>query len=151
MIPDTMTKESGAPSPRRRAASNVTLSCRFSSRSGIQVVLAEVATHLEDGEQLCAFLDDVYLPLFNVLEDSDEDRGNPVTPKRRPGVTDNTVDVWGPEHGKPEGITVLWIPIGGAQYIAEKVEERMSKERLLWVSNSFRFRFSASVANLAAE
>ena len=28
---------------------------------GIQGVLEEVATHLVDGEQLCAFLDDVYL------------------------------------------------------------------------------------------
>ena len=28
---------------------------------GIQGVLEEVATHLVEGEQLCAFLDDVYL------------------------------------------------------------------------------------------
>ena len=45
---------------------------------GIQGVLGEVATHLVDGEQLCAFLDDVYLlfgparvePLYKVLEEA---------------------------------------------------------------------------------
>ena len=45
---------------------------------GIQGVLEEVATDLEDGEQLCAFLDDVYLlckparveHLYMVLEEA---------------------------------------------------------------------------------
>ena len=56
----------------------MTPSCHFSFQSGIQGVLEEVATHLEDVEQICAFLDDVYLlckparvePLYKVLEEA---------------------------------------------------------------------------------
>ena len=60
---------------------------------GIQGVLEEVATHLEDGEQLCAFLDDVYLlceparvePLYKVLEEA-EDSGHTVAPRQNSSV-----------------------------------------------------------------
>ena len=58
---------------------------------GIQGVLEEVATHLEDGEQLCAFLDDVYLLCESArVEGSrgryDEDRGHTVAPRQNPSV-----------------------------------------------------------------
>ena len=46
-------------------------------------------------------------------------------------MPDNIMDI-GAEVWQPEGITVLGTPIGSEFYIAEKMEERISKERLLW-------------------
>ena len=113
---------------------------------GIQGVLEEVATHLVDGEQLCAFLDDVYLlceptrvePLFKVLEESmlriagiQLHQGKTRAWNPAGVVPDNIAEI-GEAVWQPEGITVLGIPIGTTQYTASKMEERIAKERLLW-------------------
>ena len=113
---------------------------------GIQGVLEEVATHLEDGEQICAFLDDVYLlckparvePLYKVLEETMMriagirlHQGKTRAWNKAGVVPDDILNV-GAEAWQPEGITVLGTPIGSEVYIAEKMEERISKERILW-------------------
>ena len=48
-------------------------------------------------------------------------------------VTEN-VENWGPDAWQPEGITVLGTPIGSPQYIERKMDERISKERELWMA-----------------
>ena len=113
---------------------------------GIQGVLEEVVTHLEEGEQLCAFLDDVYLlcgparvePLCKVLEETvlriagiRLHQGKTRVWNPAGVVPDNIAEV-GQEAWQPDNITVLGTPIGSAQYIASKMEERIVRERMLW-------------------
>ena len=110
---------------------------------GIQGVPEDVATHLVEGEQLCAFLDDVYLlsgparvePLHKVLEETmlriagiRLHQGKTRVGNSAGVVPDNIAEV-GQEAFQPDGITVLGTPIGSAQYIASKMEERIARER----------------------
>ena len=88
---------------------------------GIQGVLEEVATHLEDGEQLCAFLDDVYLlceparvePLYEVLEEAMMRiagirlRQGKTRAWNKAGVVPNDIMNVGAEAWQPEGIIVF--------------------------------------------
>ena len=48
------------------------------------------------------------------------------------GVVPDDITNVGAEAWQPQGITVLGTPIGSELYIAEKMEERISKERTLW-------------------
>ena len=72
---------------------------------------------------------------------SDEDRGNPVTPKRRPGVTDNTVDVGASARQAGRHHRVVdsdrWCAVHHRKGGREDVEGKIAV-----VSNSFRFRLS---------
>ena len=88
---------------------------------GIHGVLEEVATHLEDGEQLCAFLDDVYLlceparvePLYKVLEEAMMRiagirlHQGQTRAWNKAGVVPNDILNVGAEAWQLEGITVL--------------------------------------------
>ena len=113
---------------------------------GIQGALEEVARSLEPGEQLCAFLDDVYLlcqpsrvkTLFTVLSDAllrhagiHLHQGKTKTWNSAVVIPDNVEDM-GPEVWQPEGITVLGTPIGSEQFVSRKMAERIEKERQLW-------------------
>ena len=106
---------------------------------GIQGVLEEV---VEDGEQICAFLDDVYLlckpalvePLYKVLEETMMriagirlHQGKTRAWNKAGVVPDDIMNV-GAETWQPEGITVLGTPLGSEVYIAEKMEERISRK-----------------------
>ena len=113
---------------------------------GIQGVLEEVATHLADGEQLCAFLDDVYLlceparvePLYKVLEEAmmrvagiQLNQGK-TRAWNQAGIEPDNIAEIGQEVWQPEGITVLGTPVGSDQHTATKMDERIAKERRLW-------------------
>ena len=91
---------------------------------GIQSALEEVARSLEHGEQVCAFLDDVYLlcwptrvqPLFKVLSEAllrhagiHLHQGKTKTWNKAGVMPDNVGDL-GPDAWQPEGITVLALP-----------------------------------------
>ena len=93
---------------------------------GIQGVLEEVATHLADGEQLCVFLDDVYLlcetarvePLYKVLEEATmrvagiQLHQGKTRAWNQAGIEPENIAEIGQEVWQPEGITVLGTPIG---------------------------------------
>ena len=113
---------------------------------GIQQALEEVAAALVPGEQLSAFLDDVYLlcqparvkPLFKLLERAllrcagiELHQGKTKTWNRAGVVPDNIGEVRD-DAWHPEGITMLGTPVGSEQYISRKMEERVAKERELW-------------------
>ena len=84
---------------------------------GIQGALEEVAASLLPGEQLCAFLDDVYLfckflyDLFAAalarVAGIQLHQGK-TRAWNRAGVIPDNIDQLGPEVWQPEGITVLW-------------------------------------------
>ena len=111
---------------------------------GIQDALGEVALSLHPGEQLCAYLHDVYLVL-----PARQSRHTVRDPKQvkslftvagirlhqgktkawnRGGVVPEDGDRLGPEEWQKDGITVLGTPIGSAQFVLERIAE----ERLLW-------------------
>ena len=113
---------------------------------GIQQALEEVAAAMVPGEQLSAFLDDIYLLcqlarvklLFKLLERAllrcagiELHQGKTKTWNRARVVPDNIGEV-GDDAWQPEGITVLGTPVGSEQYISRKMEERITKERELW-------------------
>ena len=115
---------------------------------GIQSALEEVARSLEPGEQLCAFLDDIYLlclpsrvqHLHKVLTEAlsrhagiQLHQGKTKT-WNHAGIVPENVETLGPDAWQPEGITVLGTPIGSPQYIQRKMDERISKERELWMA-----------------
>ena len=115
---------------------------------GIQSALEEVARSLEPGEQLCAFLDDIYLlcppsrvqHLHTVLTEAlsrhasiQLHQGKTKT-WNHAGIVPENVETLGPDAWQPEGITVLGTPIGSPQYIQRKMDERISKERELWMA-----------------
>ena len=113
---------------------------------GIQSALREVAESLRGGEQLCAYLDDVYLLcqperitlLHKVLADSLlRNAGIRLLQGKtrtwnQAGVIPENVEALGPDVWQPQGITVLRTPIGSKQYIVSKMAERITKERDLW-------------------
>ena len=112
---------------------------------GIQGALEEVATALLPGEQLCAFLDDVYLLCepsrvkeLSLLADAlirvagiHVHQGKTRAWNRGGIPPDNIADL-GPEVWQSEGITVLGTPIGSEPYVSQKMDQRIAKERALW-------------------
>ena len=115
---------------------------------GIQGALEEVAASLLPGEQLCAFLDDVYLLcdpsgvkfLCDLLAAAlarvagIQLHQGKTRAWNRAGVIPNNIDQFGPEVWQPESITVLGTPIGTEQCVSQKMEERLAKERELWAA-----------------
>ena len=100
---------------------------------GIHDALAEVATHLEEGEQLCAFLDDVYAicqphrvrHIYDLLATMLAQHAGIQLHQGKtrvwnrggscpPGLTDLGPDVW-----SPAGIKVLGTPLGTPEFTAE--------------------------------
>ena len=113
---------------------------------GIQGALEVVAAVLLPGEQLCAFLDDVYLlcdpsrvkALHELLEAAlFRVAGIQLHPGKtrawnRAGIPPEAIEELGEDVWQPAGITVLGTPIGSEQYISDKMAERITKERALW-------------------
>ena len=99
---------------------------------GIQGALEEVSTQLLAGEQMCAFLDDVYVCqpgrvrfMYNILADA---LGRVAGIQLHEGKTrtdpkhsQNNINDLGPEVWQPRGITVLGTPIGCVEYVSEKM------------------------------
>ena len=112
----------------------------------IHGALEEVPAHLEDGEQLCAFLDDVYVlclpnrvaPLFKLLRESlDRVAGIRLHEGKtrvwnRSGTAPEDIGELGEEAWQPEGLKVLGSPIGSPQFTTAKLRERVEEERRLW-------------------
>ena len=112
----------------------------------IHAALEEVASHLEDVQQLCAFLDDVYVlclphsvvPLFLVLRESlDRVAGIRLHEGKtkvwnRSGTAPEDIEELGEEAWQPEGLKVLGTPIGSPQITAAKFRERAGEERRFW-------------------
>ena len=113
---------------------------------GIQGALEEVATALLPGEQLCAFLDDVYFlceparvkELYVLLADAlirvagiHLHQGK-TRAWNRGGIPPDDIADLGSEVWQPEGITVLGTPIGSEPHVSEKMDQRITKERALW-------------------
>ena len=117
---------------------------------GIQGALEEVANVMRPDEQVCAFLDDVYIVCqperVRVLHDWLAESLIRVAGihlhegKTRvwnaSGTMPDNVEELGPDVWLPRGITVLGTPIGSVEYTTEKVERRLAEERLLWESIS---------------
>ena len=103
---------------------------------GIQGALEEVATALLPGEQLRAFLDDVYL-LCEQAEALIRVAGirlhqGKTRAWNRGGIPPDNIADLGPEVWQPEGNTMLGTPIGSEPYVSEKMDQRIAKERALW-------------------
>ena len=113
---------------------------------GIQQALEQVAAAMLPGEQLSAFLDDVYMlcqpdrvgPLYKLLEEAllrnagiQPHQGKTKT-WNRAGVIPEDIHEVGGDAWHPEGINVLGTPIGSGHFITRKMEERIAKERDLW-------------------
>ena len=108
-------------------------------------LFAEVRTTLQPGEQLCAFLDDVYAfcdprwvkandtlaeCLWRVVGIQLHRRKTKVWNKGR--VPLPHVDQLGPEAWQPEGIKVLGTPIRSAAFTRERMMTRIADEQRLW-------------------
>ena len=106
---------------------------------GIQGALEEVSTQLLAGEQMCAFLDDVYVVcqsgrvrfMYNILADAlgrvagiQLHEGKTRVWNRSQTQPDN-INELGPEVWQPRGITVLGTPIGCVEYVSEKMTRRI--------------------------
>ena len=113
---------------------------------GIPGALEEVANVMRPDEQICAFLDDVYIVcqpervrvLYDWLAESLIRVAGIHLHEGKTRVwiasgTDN-VEELGPDVLQPRGITVLGTPIGSVEYTTEKIERRFAEERLLWES-----------------
>ena len=113
---------------------------------GTQGAVEEVSTQLLAGEQLCVFLDDVYVVcqpgrvcfIYNILADAlgrvdgiQLHEGKTRVWNRFQTQPDNINDL-GPEVWQPRGITVLGTPIGCVEYVGEKMTRRIETERQLW-------------------
>ena len=113
---------------------------------GIQAALEEVHTTLLPGEQLCAFLDDVYAlcdpERVKAIHDTLAEclwrvagiqlHGGKTKVWNKGRVPPPHVDQLGPEAWQPEGIKVLGTPIGSEAFIREKVMTRIADEQRLW-------------------
>ena len=113
---------------------------------GINGALEDVAAHLKDGEQLCAFVDDVYVfcqphrvvPLFKLLRDSLRRVASIRLHEGRTGVWNRSgtapvdIEELGEEAWQPKGLKVLGTPVGSPQVTAEKLRESVEEERRLW-------------------
>ena len=113
---------------------------------GIQQALEEVAAAMLPGEQLSAFLEDVYMlcqpdrvgPLYKLLEEALlRNAGIHLHQEKtktwnRAGVVPEDIHEVGDDVWHPEGINVLGTPIGSGHFITQKMEERIEKERDLW-------------------
>ena len=113
---------------------------------GIQGALEEVADAMRPDEQICAFLDDVYIVcqpervrvLFDLLAESlfrvagIRIHDGKTRVWNASGTVPDNVEELGPAVWQPRGITVLGTPIGSPEYTAERVERRLAEERLLW-------------------
>ena len=115
---------------------------------GIQGALEDVADDMRPDEQICAFLDDVYIVCqperVRILHDRLAESLIRVAGmhfhegKTRvwnaSGIVPDNVAELGPDVWQPRGITVLGTPIGSVDHTTEKVERRLAEERLLWES-----------------
>ena len=113
---------------------------------GIQGALEEVATTLFPGEQLCAFLDDVYVlcplervkPIFDALARAlfrvavIRLHLGKTKVWNKGGVEPEHIHTMGENAWQPSGILVLGTPIVSEQFVSEKLQDRINKERRLW-------------------
>ena len=113
---------------------------------GIHGALEEVASSMEHGEQLCAFLDDIYVlcalervvPLFKLLSESLEriagirlHQGKTRVWNRR-GTPPEDVAELGRDAWQPDGLKVLGTPVGTGGFTTERLRERVAEEQQLW-------------------
>ena len=111
---------------------------------GIQGALEEVADAMRPDEQICAFLDEVYIVcqpervrvLFDLLAESlIRVAGIRLHDGRTrvwnaSGTVPDNVEELGPAVWQPTGITVLGTPIGSPEYTVERVDAmRMANPR----------------------
>ena len=113
---------------------------------GIQGALEEVAVSLEPGEQLCAFLDDVYAlcrpERVKAIHDKLADcllrvagihlHQGKTRVWNKSGVPPDDVQQLGAEAWQPAEIKVLGTPIGGADFVRERTRARIVHEERLW-------------------
>ena len=113
---------------------------------GIQGALEEVAATLQPGEQLCAFLDDIYAPCqpdrVKAISDTLAECLFRVAGIRlhqgktrvwnRGGVQPADVALLGPDVWEPQGVMVLGTPIGSPQFTADRLQTRIEEEQRLW-------------------
>ena len=113
---------------------------------GIHEALEATARQLEPGEQLCAFLDDVYAlceparvrPIYDLLADALHRAAGIQLHQgktrvwNRGGVLPENISDLGPDVWCADGIMVLGTPLGNDAFAATQVQERLDDERLLW-------------------
>ena len=113
---------------------------------GIQSALEVVAGQLHHGENVCAFLDDVYIlcqparvhVLHSVLEATllsvagiRLNQGK-TRAWNKGAIVPESIDDISPDAWQPAGIKVLGTPIGSDEYVADRMSERIAKESALW-------------------
>ena len=112
----------------------------------IHNALKDVQGHLENGELLFAFLDDVYvvcLPhrvrsIFNLLGDRLSTMAGirlhegKTRVWNKAGECPEEIAELGPEVWSPEGVKILGTPVGSGEFVARVVAERLAKEQKLW-------------------
>ena len=112
---------------------------------GVREALRRVAAELQDGEELAAYLDDVYatcspervVPVFELLKDALWEvsgiRLNLGETKvwNSSGCEPEGLDTIGEDVWSPEGTVVLGSPLGSEAFIQSKLDERMVKLRSL--------------------
>ena len=113
---------------------------------GIHGALEEVASSIERGEQLCAFLDDIYVlcahhrvvPLFKQLSESLERVAGIRLHQGKTrvwnagGIPPEDVLELGRDAWQSHGLKVLGTPVGTRAFTSEKLRERVAEERQLW-------------------
>ena len=113
---------------------------------GIHDALAEVQQHLQPGECLFAYLDDVYVlssperirEVYNMLE---------TTLRAQAGIQLHTgktltwnvagerledMEDWGPDVWNPQGVKILGSPVGCEEFVSSFIERRLADEQKLW-------------------
>ena len=110
---------------------------------GIHDALHEVAQQLQEGEDLCAFLDDVYAlcsparvrPIYDLLGEAllrhagIELHAGKTKVWNRAGVKPPRVDDIGREGAwSPEGVIILGSPVGTASFVAAQADLRLQDE-----------------------
>ena len=113
---------------------------------GIHDALSEVQQHLQPGECLFAYLDDVYVlsslerirEVCNMLETTlraqagiqlhtGKTRTWNVAGKRPEDMEDLGPDVW-----NPQGVKILGSPVGCEEFVSSFIERRLADEQKLW-------------------
>ena len=118
----------------------------FTLLHAIQGALEEVATMLLPGEQLCAFLDDVYAlcspdrvkPIYEALARALHRvagirlHQGKTRVWNKAGTQPEDVDTLGENVWQPGGVMVLGTRIGHEQFTRDKLHARVEEERRLW-------------------
>ena len=132
---------------------------------GIQGALEEVAATLQPGEQLCAFLDDIYAlcqpdrvkAIYDTLAEclfrvaGTRLHQGKTRVWNRGGVQPADVALLGPDVWEPQGVMVLWTPIGSPAVHSRQITDKNRGGTAFVGGHTLRERFAVWVADTTAK